>query len=605
MKERSMRASDGRATRRRGVLGDRSVAWLRRLQTRVMLALLCFGIAALGASGYLVQLTVRYFDEVGASQAERATELVAHSEVLYGQLVTASRDNYRLRAEQVAAAVARAWERAYAGQDSLAGADGTADRAVPQRLSATLESEEIPGPVVTPGGVEAVDPRASSGVGRARSRGSQPDDPRVRRAIVVELSTHLVDDVAAVSLRRGEQTLIDVGGEASPPNAGRFGAQRPLSTEVRASVPGHDAFDIVVTHWVSPVLTSELESLGTLRGELDTVVVEGTRVDRERVVGAVVVALAAASGLVLLVAVAAGVVVARTVTRRVSEVSTVMRRVARGDTRARAQRYGLDEIGQLARDLNTMLDELGQARDKVAYLERIGAWQDIARRIAHEIKNPLTPIQLAAAQLKHEGERHAVRADSRLASVLRDSVEIIDDEVAVIRRLVHSFSQFARLPSVQLELLDLAQLLAEFERSYGHLSDDEGDWLEVVEPAGSIVIRGDRQLLKQVLVNLVENAVLSTREREVSPVHVRVTVEFVEEGWVELRVDDNGPGVAPPRRDEVFEPYVTTREQGTGLGLAIVKKIVLDHGGAVSVADTDLGGASLRLRLPLADADPV
>jgi two-component system nitrogen regulation sensor histidine kinase NtrY len=167
--------------------------------------------------------------------------------------------------------------------------------------------------------------------------------------------------------------------------------------------------------------------------------------------------------------------------------------------------------------------------------------------------------------------------------------------------MVTSFSRFAKVPEAQLEPTVLARILSEFERAYGHLTERQSDVLEVrpVDPA--LVILGDRQLLKQCLVNLVENAVLSQRKR--GPVHVRVSARPSDliPGFVELRVDDNGPGIEPARRERVFEPYESTRKEGTGLGLAIVKKVVLDHNGEVRVEDSELGGAAVVIRLPLHD----
>ncbi|MEE9386257.1 MAG: ATP-binding protein [Nannocystaceae bacterium] len=351
---------------------------------------------------------------------------------------------------------------------------------------------------------------------------------------------------------------------------------------------------------VPSALARDFDALGALRGELGTVEVAGARVDREDAVRAVAAALAAASGLLFLVALAAGIVVARVVTRRVSDVSAVMRRVAAGDRHARAADPGGDEIARMATDLNTMLDELEQAHAKVAYLQRIGAWQGIARRIAHEIKNPLTPIQLAAQQLRHQGLDLLRSGDPAFEQLLRDSVDIIDDEVDVMRRWVHNFSQFARVPKVHPEPMDLRELLRDFERAYGYLSDGVGDRFDVIVPEAELLVLGDQQLLKQVLVNLVENAVLSAREAVNAVVHVRVEARRIDEVWAQLAVADNGPGIAIERREAVFEPHETTREEGSGLGLAIVKKIVLDHGGHISVVSSDLGGACLRVRLLLA-----
>jgi signal transduction histidine kinase len=164
--------------------------------------------------------------------------------------------------------------------------------------------------------------------------------------------------------------------------------------------------------------------------------------------------------------------------------------------------------------------------------------------------------------------------------------------------MVTSFSQFAKVPQVHREPVDLPRLMGEFERAYGHLTDREQDALRVA-PAPDVRISADRQLLKQVLVNLVENAVLSAREAGRDPVVVEVASHASAHG-VEIHVDDNGPGIELERREAVFEPYETTRETGTGLGLAIVKKVVLDHEGEITVEDSPLGGARFVIRLPRA-----
>jgi nitrogen fixation/metabolism regulation signal transduction histidine kinase len=277
--------------------------------------------------------------------------------------------------------------------------------------------------------------------------------------------------------------------------------------------------------------------------------------------------------------------------------SKVMDRISRGDLGARAPRLGEDELGRLAADFNGMLDELDAARDRLGYLERIAAWQEMARRIAHEIKNPLTPIQLAVQQIREKDPG----TDPRFTRLVRDSTEIVEDEIAGLRRMVTSFSQFARVPEVQLERIELRRVVEEFVRAYGHLTERDDDALEFAAAEAGVEVQGDRQLLKQVLVNLVENAVLSAKEAAVSPIRVRVSVDSAG-ARARILVDDNGPGIAAARRERVFEPYETTRAEGTGLGLAIVKKIVLDHGGSVRAEASPLGGARIVIELPRASA---
>lgn len=300
-----------------------------------------------------------------------------------------------------------------------------------------------------------------------------------------------------------------------------------------------------------------------------------------------------ASGLVLVLSVLAGFALVRTTTRKANVLSRAMLRVGRGELKIRADVRGRDELGQLAEAFNRMLDELELAQEKVAYLQRIGAWQDMARRIAHEIKNPLTPIQLAVQQLR-EKDPHL---SPEFTQLLRTSVEIVEDEIEGLRRMVVSFGRFAKMPEVRLEPVMLNRILDEFERAYGQLGEPEEHTLTIRRLAVDVEIEADRQLLKQALVNLVENAVLSAREHGVNPIRVDV-IAAMDVDAVDLTVDDNGPGIAPERLETVFEPYETSRKDGTGLGLAIVKKVVLDHRGEVRASRGPLGGARFRIRLP-------
>jgi len=402
----------------------------------------------------------------------------------------------------------------------------------------------------------------------------------------------LQGDASVLSLRRGDVTVDRMALEAGDVD------DDVIEVEMRAGQGGEE---LVAVFGVDRTLDRNYQALAEYERDLELEALEdGTVAERSEVDRAIARLIASASALVLLGSFVAGFILARQTTRKLSDISDVMRRVAAGDPLARAPELGPDELGLLASDLNAMLDRLERAQNKLAYLQRIGAWQDMARRIAHEIKNPLTPIQLAVQQLREKDPG----TDERFSRLLSDSVEIIEDEIEGLRRMVTSFSQFAKVPEVVLEPVDLRRLVAEFERAYGHLSERTDDRLEVdVDDTfdGEAVhrVRADRQLLKQVLVNLVENANLSARERGEQPVVVRVGLRATKAG-AEIVVEDNGPGVPDARRERVFEPYETTRAHGTGLGLAIVKKVVLDHGGEIWVGHSErLGGAAFTLRIPL------
>jgi nitrogen fixation/metabolism regulation signal transduction histidine kinase len=238
-----------------------------------------------------------------------------------------------------------------------------------------------------------------------------------------------------------------------------------------------------------------------------------------------------------------------------------------------------------------MVAELSEARSRLVYLQKVSAWQEVARRLAHEIKNPLTPIQLAVQELasKYRG------GDPAYERLLETAQEILNEEVGAIRRLVDDFSAFAKLPKVEPLPVDLGQVVDDFARAHP-------EWQEAlhVDRHAPVEALCDRMLVRRVLANLVENAVQAATAAGKKPV-VRLAVALDASGRAAcLTVDDNGPGVEAPSRDRIFDPYVTTKEHGTGLGLAIVRKIVLDHGGDIRLTDAPapLGGARFVVTLP-------
>jgi nitrogen fixation/metabolism regulation signal transduction histidine kinase len=291
---------------------------------------------------------------------------------------------------------------------------------------------------------------------------------------------------------------------------------------------------------------------------------------------------------------------ARTVSRRVVGLERATRRVATGDLSVRVPEAGNDEISALARAFNRMLAEVEHSRARIEYLQRISAWQEMARRLAHEIKNPLTPIQLAVQDIhrRYEG------GDPEYKKLLDTTLEVVEDEVGTLRRLVGEFSDFARLPHAELERADLAGFLRELADRPLFGDDDRrtpesiGDGIDVKfeVPEGDAFVEMDRQMLRRVVINLVQNAMQAIgRVGGAGRVVVRLGTEA---GDLVLDVEDSGPGIPDDLREAIFDPYVTTRTDGTGLGLAIVKKIVVEHGGSIAASRSGLGGAKLRVRLP-------
>lgn len=227
--------------------------------------------------------------------------------------------------------------------------------------------------------------------------------------------------------------------------------------------------------------------------------------------------------------------------------------------------------------------------------QREAAWSEAARRLAHEIKNPLTPIQLSAERLRH---KYLPILDPRDAGVLDRLTHTIVQQVETLKLMVNSFSEYARSPQLQPKDLDLNQLIEEVLELYQgvrHGARIETD-LDPLIP----VIQADPGRLRQVLHNLIRNAIEATGEE--TPVQLRVSTRCLEEGYhcfLEVRIADHGRGIPPTLLERLFEPYVTNKPKGTGLGLAIVKKIVDEHGGVVWLENNAEGGATAVIRLPV------
>ncbi|MBX3204631.1 MAG: HAMP domain-containing protein [Labilithrix sp.] len=328
-------------------------------------------------------------------------------------------------------------------------------------------------------------------------------------------------------------------------------------------------------------------------------------------------------GVTLVLTVPLGIFLARGVTRRINRLSAAINLVAEGDLTVRVPVTGSDELTDLARTFNRMIGEISQSRSRIEFLQRIGAWQDMAQRLAHEIKNPLTPIQLAVQEChrKYDGD------DVRYRALLDTTREIVEEEVGTLRRLVGNFSSFARLPHAELAEANLSAFLRDCENQLGHLEDPslgEGTTDAEPIPAHNVEIRWevpkeaiavaiDRQMLRRVVVNLVRNAVQAIRDHHArssrpdaaaglpsGEVLGRIVVSASREGdGARIEVEDDGPGIAASMRGRIFDPYFTTKADGTGLGLAIVKKVVVEHGGEIDAGrSTRLGGARFTLHLP-------
>ncbi len=295
--------------------------------------------------------------------------------------------------------------------------------------------------------------------------------------------------------------------------------------------------------------------------------------------------LVAAAGVVLLASVI-GVRIGFGITRPLNALLKGTREMGRDNLQYRIPKGRDDEIGLLIESFNQMAQDLVENRRKRLEAEQIAAWREIARRLAHEIKNPLTPIQLAVQQMRDKYSGN----DPAYQHFVTNCTEIVTEEVENLRSLVQEFANFARMPSLSLSPSDLNECVQNVVRLYPdariHLN------LEKNPPALEL----DIEQMRRVLINLIENG-LDASEKN-GEIEIRTCTS---DDTAIISVIDSGPGVPLEDRVRIFQPYVSTKESGMGLGLAVVHNIIEDHGGHISVTDAPTGGARFDLQLPIPD----
>ena len=234
-----------------------------------------------------------------------------------------------------------------------------------------------------------------------------------------------------------------------------------------------------------------------------------------------------------------------------------------------------------------------------ARLERLAAWQEVARRVAHEIKNPLTPIQISADRLSRRlGPRY--QDDTIDGPLFKECLAQIQKQVRVIRDLVREFSQFAKLPEPNFSSLKIYELIRDVIDDYRiNHPNVKFSVVALNEATSSLQVRADSEYIRRLVVNLADNAVHSLEESKiVSPeFKVVVGVEGGADHFLRIAFEDNGPGIPAHMRDKIFDPYVTSKASGTGLGLAIVRRIATEHMGRIRCEEAK--GGRFVLELPL------
>jgi two-component system nitrogen regulation sensor histidine kinase NtrY len=302
------------------------------------------------------------------------------------------------------------------------------------------------------------------------------------------------------------------------------------------------------------------------------------------------------AGLGALLALGVGVALSRRIARPVEALAQAADEVARGDLRAasRVPPSDIAEVQRLVSAFQEMGDRIESSRAQLVQAERVAAWREIARGLAHELKNPLTPIQASMDVIRRA--RRLDRPD--FDDILEEQASAVVEEVHRLKELADSFARFARLPEPHPEVLDPRAVLDGVVSLYA----GEDTVVTRAYPTGALPLRADRTQLQTALTNLVKNALEAAEEVDRVPaLHLTVTGGDP----VIVGIEDSGPGVAPELADRLFTPYVTTKgSRGTGLGLALVHRIAVEHGGTIHAGRSErLGGARFELRLPAGRPD--
>jgi nitrogen fixation/metabolism regulation signal transduction histidine kinase len=281
----------------------------------------------------------------------------------------------------------------------------------------------------------------------------------------------------------------------------------------------------------------------------------------------------------------------------IAHLEDATRRVAEGDFSFRILTRPRDELAALVDSFNGMIAELERSRRKLLQAERITAWQEIAQRLAHEIRNPLTPIKLSAQRMLKKHQEKSPDFDK----VLPPAVASIITEVDNLETMLREFGDFAKLPVPRPVPFPLRRLLEEVGAVYWNLSATVR--IEVGEVSESLVVSADRDQMKRVFANLFTNAIQAMPDGGLLTVRAD-TVKKGQKGFCRIAVSDTGLGISETDMDSIFDPYFTTKKGGTGLGLAIVQRIVFDHGGNVWAESDGARGATIFVDLPTATNPP-
>jgi two-component system, NtrC family, nitrogen regulation sensor histidine kinase NtrY len=299
-------------------------------------------------------------------------------------------------------------------------------------------------------------------------------------------------------------------------------------------------------------------------------------------------------GLGILVAVLASLWFGARVTRPVVSLAEAAHRVAAGDLATKVEVESNDELGELAASFNRMTEDLLQQKDRAVQAERVAAWRELARRLAHELKNPLFPLQVTVENLM----RAKIKSPEIFDEVFQEGTATLLAEINNLKTIIGRFSEFSKMPQPQRRPTQVNDVLRSVLRVFQAQLQAKNMTVRTDLAADVPEISADPDLLHRALSNLVLNAI------DAMPQGGELTLRTAAAGSgkpgtrITISVSDTGSGLTPEECARLFTPYYTTKQHGTGLGLAIVQSVVSDHGGKISVASTKEKGTTFQIELP-------
>jgi two-component system nitrogen regulation sensor histidine kinase NtrY len=389
--------------------------------------------------------------------------------------------------------------------------------------------------------------------------------------------------LSTLVLPAGMRVLLwrDLGGPASAemPNLA------PLIAQVKAS--GHE-IAATVGSGVDAETFHALPLTGYDKRLLAVLLVGSSRRDLVQLEGSLRnIGIAVAAAGILLGIALAWWATAR-VTRPVQRLAESAGKVAAGNWGATVDASSADEIGQLARAFNRMTHELVGQRERLVQAERVAAWRELARRLAHELKNPLFPLQITVENMQRARDRYPDQFDE----VFREGTSTLLAELANLKQIIGRFSDFAKMPAPEMQTLALNDLIAGSVKLFGPQLEKAGVRAVVELDPDARPLQADPEQIARVLRNLILNAIDAMPEG--GTLTLRTTAL---DGGVRLEVSDSGLGLTPEECERLFTPYYTTKTHGTGLGLAIVQSVVSDHKGRIAVESAPGKGTTFRIEL--------